>query len=412
MPLPRSPSRAPGLVTLVAALATPACVDSVPASPRAEVRDSAGITIVTNARPGAEAPTPWTLGAEPSVSIGVLDGAEPYLLSQVRTALRLGDGRIAVANDGTKEIRFYDAGGSHLRSVGGEGEGPGEFMSISAMMRMPGDSLGVWDYSTRRLTLLDPAGELGRSVRMEESEEVRIPFLQARLSDGSFLATAAVIFMSGDNREGLVREPVQYMRFGADGTFLGPVLSLPGSENLVISGDNFVRIQNAPFARASRLDVGPDGIVAGATDRYELGFYDVDGTLRRLLRTEHPLRTVDADLREAYEQERLDAAEDEEARAGVREDFETLVYPPSLPAFSAVEVDVTGHVWVQDYRPPGEDEGPDTWLVYDPEGRIVGAVELPGGFTVFEIGEDYVLGRLTDELEVERILMYGLDRGA
>jgi len=37
---------------------------------------------------------------------------------------------------------------------------------------------------------------------------------------------------------------------------------------------------------------------------------------------------------------------------------------------------------------------------------------MPSGLGVFEIGEDYILGRARDELGVEHVQLWGLDRGA
>ena len=43
------------------------------------------------------------------------------------------------------------------------------------------------------------------------------------------------------------------------------------------------------------------------------------------------------------------------------------------------------------------------------EGR---GTETPEGLTIYEIGTDYVLGRTTDELEVERVVLLSLERRA
>ena len=48
--------------------------------------------------------------------------------------------------------------------------------------------------------------------------------------------------------------------------------------------------------------------------------------------------------------------------------------------------------------------------VFDPDGRALGFVETPGGFGVFEIGEDYILGSTTDELGVEYVQLRELGR--
>ena len=66
-----------------------------------EVRDSAGIRIVENERPPDGSRLGWRIDPVQTLSIGALEGEEPYLLHQVFTALRLSDGRIVVANRGS-----------------------------------------------------------------------------------------------------------------------------------------------------------------------------------------------------------------------------------------------------------------------------------------------------------------------
>lgn len=82
--------------------------------------------------------------------------------------------------------------------------------------------------------------------------------------------------------------------------------------------------------------------------------------------------------------------------------------PEAFPAFEGVLADALGFLWVEDYRLPGEPS--PAWTVFDPEGRVLGLVELPPALTVFEIGEDYVLGRVSDELGIEYVRLWPLDR--
>ena len=115
-----------GIVFAVGALAcqqdrqNPAVVES-------EARDSAGIRIVENARPPEGSRLGWTIGPEPLMSIGVLEGEEPYMLHWAFNSVRLSDGRIVVVNAGTQELRMFDESGTHLLTWGGSGEGPGSF---------------------------------------------------------------------------------------------------------------------------------------------------------------------------------------------------------------------------------------------------------------------------------------------
>jgi hypothetical protein len=70
--------------------------------------------------------------------------------------------------------------------------------------------------------------------------------------------------------------------------------------------------------------------------------------------------------------------------------------------------DADRNLWVRDYLPPRDERG--LWTVFDPEGRALGRVETPEGLWVWEIGSDYVLGTTTDELGVERVQLWGLEK--
>jgi hypothetical protein len=71
-------------------------------------------------------------------------------------------------------------------------------------------------------------------------------------------------------------------------------------------------------------------------------------------------------------------------------------------------VDAVDYLWVEEYAEPGVD--PTIWTVFDPEGRIQGFFQTPCGREVLEIGADYLLTRRTDELDVEFVEKWHLDR--
>ena len=99
---------------------------------RSEVRDSAGVTIVENARPAPGSRLVWQIGETPAVSIGTEEGDPGEMLFDVRDATRLADGRIVVANAGTSELRVFAANGTYLETWGGQGEGPGRVQRVHA----------------------------------------------------------------------------------------------------------------------------------------------------------------------------------------------------------------------------------------------------------------------------------------
>ncbi|MCY4574961.1 MAG: hypothetical protein OXF01_19480, partial [Gemmatimonadetes bacterium] len=110
--------------------------DSPVRQPGTEVQDSAGIRIIENPRPAEGSRLGWRVGPEPAVTIGAAEGEEPYLLQHAIGATRLSDGRIVVADYGSMELRIFDgASGTHLTTLGGVGEGPGEYGGLMDVER-------------------------------------------------------------------------------------------------------------------------------------------------------------------------------------------------------------------------------------------------------------------------------------
>jgi hypothetical protein len=95
-----------------------------------------------------------------------------------------------------------------------------------------------------------------------------------------------------------------------------------------------------------------------------------------------------------------------------------IPYPETWPGFMHLIGDEEGYIWTLEYGPKdmistamrGIDE-PRMALVFHPDGYLLGSVELPARFTPFEIGPDYVLGTEDDDLGVEEVVLYGLDKG-
>ena len=70
--------------------------------------------------------------------------------------------------------------------------------------------------------------------------------------------------------------------------------------------------------------------------------------------------------------------------------------------------DDLGFLWVQDFEMP--DSGALEWTIFDPEGVRSGRLVIPKRFYPLQIGSDYVLGLAWDEMGVEFIQVYALER--
>ena len=150
--------------------------------------------------------------------------------------------------------------------------------------------------------------------------------------------------------------------------------------------------------------------IVSPTDRYEIRAYTGDGSLARIVRREHNVPSptqADLDLFRAAERPVGEPTQDQKWRAIALDAFPL---PESFPAFSAIEVDLLGNLWVREYNLPGQEDRA-LWTVFDPEGLVQGFVETPPDLVIYEIGEDYILGKVLDELRVEYVQLWPLNRG-
>lgn len=380
------------------------------------VRDSAGVRIVENSAPLWKEGEEWRVAAEPSLDIGVVEGAPAYQLDKVRGAVRLSDGRIVVANGGSKELRFFDAGGKHLASAGREGGGPGEFSTLSWIGRGQGDSVLAWDFRSRRLSVFTARGEFARSVT-PEGLELLVPTPVGTFADGSFVTPGGLDFSSGERKEGEYRDSTVYLRFAAGGKQLGRLGPFGATENFRSqSGPGASLTSNVVFGRRTMLTLAGDRLYAGENGRYEIREYTPEGALRAVVRREHePVAVNEEDVRRHFEEE--DRESDlsgfpPAARAQLlkmkEEQRAKLPHRNSLPAYADVEADEAGNLWVEEYRKPGD--GQPRWSVFDPEGRWLGTVSTPAGLDIYQIGTDWILGRTEDELDVQHVRLYRLEK--
>ena len=115
----------------------------------------------TGAAAGSESEAPWadwSVSAEPTLQIGVVEGDTDYQFHQLLAAMVLPDGRIATLNAGSHELRIYDGNGRLLRRTGRRGEGPGEFRRPARLYQLA-DTLAVYDAGLDRMSLYTLTGD-------------------------------------------------------------------------------------------------------------------------------------------------------------------------------------------------------------------------------------------------------------
>ena len=415
--------RTTGAIAAIVILAAAACQqdpdrqepDGDASPPASAVRDSAGILITENARPADGSRLAWRMGSEPTVTIGAVEGEEPYLLHWIRNAFRLSDGRIVVANGGTDEVRVFTATGVHLASWGGKGPGPAEFGSLYRAEPWPGDSIVAWYSGNYGISFFDAGGNLGHSFVLRGDMEQRWmrPSPVTVRRDGSILS----VLDETDRASKLVEI------WDGEGRLRGSLGSRPNHEVITARGPGgHTEPVPAAYSRELVTAAWGDLVVASPNKPYEIRAFRADGTLARIVRRDHlPVTPTEADRLVFVEERKAVYRTGVDATTGARTSeafLEQTIWPflesftlaEHFPAYSTVLADGVGHLWVREYDLPREEDPVPLWTVFDPEGRVLGFVETPAGLDILQIGEDFILGRVRDEFEVEYVQVWPLQR--
>jgi len=405
------------LASCLLAIPAFACAPEGPSTSTTMVRDSSGVQIIENS---GEPSANWEIVEPHRLEIGVTMGEAAYQLSGVRSVRRLSHGTIVIADSGSRELRFFDAQGQFLRSVGGRGSGPGEYEMVTSVSRFRGDSLIVLDSRVGRITVLDARGGYVRDWSLSALPEAARGWSMIGGTEHGYVIVRRTIGSEGD--------PSGYHRMEWEYALVAiPSESVMPLDGVFLSGEIYevvsfgpagmtmtTEITTLPFSRSTFVAAGSSQVYIGMNDRYEIHVYSADGTLSRIIRrSDSPLLAVDDDAIEWYLRAATAAAE----RAGRSSDLEAarsqlLAFPrvPALPVFAELIGDLSDNLWIKRYIYPWISDDSEAWDVFNADGVLQAFVTHPEGLRIHEIGEDYVLGVVTDELGVERVRLYDLVR--
>ncbi len=330
-------------------------------------------------------------------SIGVDAGAEEYMFGAVR-GVHATDQHIYVVDFQVPAIRVYDLDGTHLRDLGREGQGPGEYVWPSMITVDDEGRVFVLDFRMRRLNVFTESGEsLGawsaqdvQCCTVASTEDgglwVRKRLRGIERTDGRLQHALQQIGPAGDIGEAhLPREPdFDRVEVEADARFGDRVVALP-----------------LPFSPDWMWEIGPFGtMIVGASDRYRFEVQRRDGSALAVERYWTPVPVLP---NEAAWHTRFFVAM---ARwETVPEDWtwDGAGMPTSKPAFSGILPAKTGEIWVRRQGlgeqvadcvdnplqvSPAEAAEAPCWRdrmiidVFDATGRFVGDVDVPAGLDV------------------------------
>ena len=331
--------------------------------------DTAGVEVVTSDPRNSGAYC--ALNEEPTLSLGTIDGDDPYMFYFVRGANRLSDGSVAMMNNGSGEIRIFSSDGRHLRSMGGQGEGPGEFRVGRYIWVLPGDTLWVGDYRPWRYHVYLSTAEFVRTVEMNPR------YLNASLGGGVLDNGTSVNVRDLFRREYNFEVPES--RFvevhSPDGAVIGELARLEANRSGTWEGADV--IMSTLFDPIPSVHARGNTIAIATAREPEVLLLDEKLRVRRIVRWSDPDREVTRAHVQAYRERRI------ESRGGRNS---------------------------ENWRPSDDDAISDRRPVADVFPTVSSRCRLtnPTGLTIYEFGADYLLGVHTDDLGVERVVMYEL----
>lgn len=418
-------------LVICALLGTTASCAPAEGTATATVTDSLGVRIVQNHGDTWDPAAVPRIDESSLVRIGTVDGDPRYQLFRVSGAVRLTSGEVVVAVGGTQEVRWFDADGQWLRSVGGHGSGPGEFQGMRSLMLLPGDSLLVEDMLTDRMTLYDGEGSL---VRSWTTGAAGSPSPIGRLPDGSFVAISE---QSINEPPGLLKFAASLVRYEvqspgdtdpaavADNAATAPdtIGAFAGSESFTMPcGPNNSGLCNLgqPYGPRAIATVSGESVFAGNGATYELLRFERGRGLTAIIRRDVPPTPLGAKRVEWYHDSLVGDLQ-EPRRTMVLERQANVPKPATMAAYSRIVADDVDRIWLARpspmTEPAGESDGDAAgmlmrpWDVFDVDGQFLGVVAVPRSLRITSIRDGYMVGVALDADGVEYVEVRRLING-
>jgi hypothetical protein len=318
-------------------------------------------------------------------------------------ALRLPNSTIVVADNGSASVRFYTADGAFISSSGRQGAGPGEYRNLRILGRYGTDSLIAWDPPLRRATILTTNGSLARTFEAKDFGDA-YAFFHAVGSDGTLVGTIGRGIQLDTMPPGVVDNHVHYIRLRPTGE-IDTIGKFQWNQGFVTTNRVYMDL---PFGRTPVHAAVPDGFYYGSNESHEIHRYGVEGQLISILRIARTTQELSQANVATYIEDRLDQLSDSDQRQYWSRLLNEISFPNRLPAFDAIRVDALGNLWLADYHTG--DTSTLKWWIYSSDGAVLATANTPAAFEIREVGADYVFGVLRDEMGVEYVVQYGLDK--
>lgn len=309
-------------------------------------------------------------------------GADPtYSFDNPRNVAVDSAGRIYVADSGDHEVKVYDADGTHLRTLGRQGEGPGEFRGPGSVTVAAGR---VVVSDTGRTSFWDMEGNYVGSAAAIHPTSWR---LRGR-DDGTYLARYPSIDDDG-------RQAAVFVRFDEEGGELTRYPSLLDPQTTWYpsrDADPHIGLSVAPAIPVYAM--APGGLVyLTQADLYQVFAFEADGTMAWALRV--------ADVEQPVARAEIERAMDSIHTRWPDAKEAEVDWPRRQPSLRGLMVDGHGHLYVFPYVIAGMEPEEQPVDVYSAAGERLFSGWIPSHIWLwarrFDARGDFVYDIQTNE---------------
>lgn len=344
-------------------------------------------------------------------TVGSVAGDDWDTFGNVRSVAFDNGGNLHIFDSQSEHILVVGPDGSLVRTVGGRGEGPGEFGNVSSAIVARDGSYTV--LSSSRVDLLAPDGNFVRSVTLEQG----LILASVALPDGRLVASQFVRiadFMASGEFPDPEGRPIHVIPLdGSEPTVHYTAWDLPEDPAAEDAGDDSepgtIRLSaGRAFEPGLHFDMLTDGRLALADSiGYRVKLIGLDGGVAGVIeRPIAPLAVSETIMEAERERYREETRQLESVRNRTfqieREGAEALVFADEVPVIGDLKVDWEDRIWVTRSGPDGDDDGPTD--IVTPDARYIGTLAADGLRTPDAFGPDGLVAYIElDELEVPTV---------
>ena len=364
-----------------------------------------GVVVVHNSDRGSWRPNDvWQI--EEIVRIGEIEGDDPYIFGNIRDVCIDPDGRTFILDDRARQIRIFDANGLHVRTVGRQGEGPGEFQMPIGMTWAPDGNLWVVDVANSRFTVFTPDGDL-LSTHRRELVGYSATWQGAFATDGALYEPGSSIDPgTGQSRRVYIRQVLQDGKLGETDRFDLPDFNTPFYRVEFQGGAMNLRIPYAP--EPSWIFDGNDGIWVATGDQYRFWHQSLTGETTRIVELARVSVAV-SDSERTTARNGIERILQRVAGGVDQVDFSKI--PRHKPAHGPIVLDDQGYIWVVQTLPESPSADNSTPLtvfdIFDPDGRYLGPLTVRiAKWPIPVIAAGRIVGVIREDSGLERVIVY------